>query len=71
MEVEEEVKALKAILGEENVFCDSLGRTISVCYTELLDGLQIAYTLPGEHEGAVGTCVLHTVNPLTHQAEHS
>ena len=69
MEVEEEVEALKAILGEENVFCDSLGRTISVCYADLLDGLQIVYTLPGEHEGSSHMCVLHTVNPSTHQVE--
>lgn len=50
MEVEEEVETLRAILGEEKVSCDSLGRTVSVRYTDLLDGLQVVYTLPGEHE---------------------
>ena len=49
MEVEEEVETLRAIVGEENVSYDSLCRTVSVRYTDLLDGLQVVYILPGEH----------------------
>ena len=47
MEVEEEIEALEAILGEENVFFDSVSRTVSVHYADMLVGLQIVYTLPG------------------------
>ena len=47
MEAEEEIEALKAILSEENVFFDSVSRIVSVHYADMLDGLQIVYTLPG------------------------
>ena len=57
MEVEEEIEALKAILGEENVFFDIVSRTVSVHYADMLNGLQIVYTLPGTvSTTAVGTC---------------
>ena len=57
MEVEEEIEALKATLGEENVFFDIVSRTVSVHYADMLDGLQIVYTLPGTvSTTAVGTC---------------
>lgn len=47
MEVEEEMEALKAILGEETIFWDSTGRTVSVRYADLVDGMEVVYTLPG------------------------
>ena len=47
MEVEEEMEALKAILGEETIFWDSTGRAVSVRYADLVDGMEVVYTLPG------------------------